>query len=253
MTPIDSPIDFRTTSLSDLAAAVRARQVSARELTTLALERIDALNPTYNAFVAVDAERALAEAAAVDEVTAKGGDPGALAGIPLAVKDNHDAVGYRSTFGAPVLADAPLAPVGQPLRGPPAGRRVRGRREDQPARVRLDGQHDQCPVRRHGQPLQPRLRRRRFVGRGGRRPGRGHGAAGHRFRRGRVDPDPLGRLRPLGHEALARAGARRRPQPARLARPLHQRSHGPPHRRRRDRPRCGCRPRPVRPALPAPP
>jgi aspartyl-tRNA(Asn)/glutamyl-tRNA(Gln) amidotransferase subunit A len=109
MNPITSPIDFRTTSLADLAAAVRTRQISARELTAHALERIDTLNPTYNAFVALDHERALAQAAAVDEVTAKGGDPGALAGIPLAVKDNHDAVGYRSTFGAPVLADAPPA------------------------------------------------------------------------------------------------------------------------------------------------
>ena len=108
-------MDFRTTSLADLAQAVRTRQISARELTTHALERIDTLNPTYNAFVAVDGERALAEAAAVDEVTAKGGDPGALAGIPLAVKDNHDAVGYRSTFGSPVLADAPAATADSPF------------------------------------------------------------------------------------------------------------------------------------------
>ena len=33
-TPSNSPIDFRTTSLADLAAAVRARQISARELTS---------------------------------------------------------------------------------------------------------------------------------------------------------------------------------------------------------------------------
>jgi len=115
MAPIEFPIDFRTTSLADLAGAVRTRQISARELTGHALERINALNPAYNAFVAVDAERALAEAAAVDEATAKGGDPGALAGIPLAVKDNHDAVGYRSTFGAPVLADAPPATGDSPF------------------------------------------------------------------------------------------------------------------------------------------
>ena len=108
-------MDFRTTSLTELALAVRTRAISARELTAHALARIDALNPTYNAFVAVEAERALAEAAAVDEVTAKGGDPGALAGVPLAVKDNHDAVGYRTTFGAPVLADAPPATADSPF------------------------------------------------------------------------------------------------------------------------------------------
>ena len=115
MNPTEIPIDFRATALADLAHAVRSRQISARELTAHALERIDALNPVYNAFVAVDGERALKEAAAVDEVTAKGGDPGPLAGIPLAVKDNHDAVGYRSTFGSPVLADGPIATSDSPF------------------------------------------------------------------------------------------------------------------------------------------
>jgi aspartyl-tRNA(Asn)/glutamyl-tRNA(Gln) amidotransferase subunit A len=108
-------MDFRTTSLADLAHAVRTRQTSARELTTEALQRITALNPRYNAFVAVDGERAMADAAALDETIANGGDPGPLAGIPLAVKDNHDAVGYRSTHGAPVLADAPLATADSPF------------------------------------------------------------------------------------------------------------------------------------------
>jgi Asp-tRNA(Asn)/Glu-tRNA(Gln) amidotransferase A subunit family amidase len=108
-------MDFRTTSLADLAHAVRTRQTSARELTTQALDRITALNPRYNAFVAVDGERALADAAALDAIIANGGDPGPLAGIPLAVKDNHDAVGYRTTFGAPVLAEAPPATVDSPF------------------------------------------------------------------------------------------------------------------------------------------
>jgi aspartyl-tRNA(Asn)/glutamyl-tRNA(Gln) amidotransferase subunit A len=108
-------MDFRTTSLAGLARSVRERRISARELTTLALERIDTLNPTYNAFVAVDAERALAEADALDEATAKGGDPGPLAGIPLGVKDNHAAVGYRTTDGAAVLADGPLATTDSPF------------------------------------------------------------------------------------------------------------------------------------------
>jgi hypothetical protein len=54
-------MDFRTTSLTDLAGSVRTRKMSARELTTIALDRIAALNPRYNAFVAVDPERALAD------------------------------------------------------------------------------------------------------------------------------------------------------------------------------------------------
>ena len=69
-------IDFRTTSLAGLARSVRAKEVSARELTQAALDRIQRLDPIYNAFVAVDAERALDEAAAVDARIAEGGDPG---------------------------------------------------------------------------------------------------------------------------------------------------------------------------------
>ncbi len=102
-------MDFRATSVADLARQVRSRAVSARELTQAALERIEALDPTYHAFVAIDGERALAEAAGIDEVIASGGDPGPLAGIPLAVKDNQDAIGYATTFGSPLLADAPPA------------------------------------------------------------------------------------------------------------------------------------------------
>jgi aspartyl-tRNA(Asn)/glutamyl-tRNA(Gln) amidotransferase subunit A len=108
-------MDFRTTPLTDLAELVRSRRMSARELTTMALDRIATLNPRYNAFVAVDPELAMADAAVLDEVIAKGGTPGPLAGIPLAVKDNHDAVGFRTTHGAPVLADAPPATVDSPF------------------------------------------------------------------------------------------------------------------------------------------
>jgi aspartyl-tRNA(Asn)/glutamyl-tRNA(Gln) amidotransferase subunit A len=110
-----SDIDFRTTSLADLAHAVRTKEVSARELTELALARIEALDPFFNAFVAVDAERALADAAVLDDKVATGHDPGALAGVPLGVKDLQDAVGYVTTHGSalhqddlPATADAPF-------------------------------------------------------------------------------------------------------------------------------------------------
>ncbi len=75
-------MDFRTTTVAGLAADVSAKRTSARELVEAALARIEAIDPKVNAFVAVDGERALEEAAALDERLAAGDDVGPLAGIP---------------------------------------------------------------------------------------------------------------------------------------------------------------------------
>ena len=76
------------------------REVSARELTEVALSRIDEVNPAVNAFVAIDAETALAQARGIDERLARGEDVGPLAGIPLGVKDTEDARGFVTTQGS---------------------------------------------------------------------------------------------------------------------------------------------------------
>lgn len=102
-------MDIATTSLVDLAGAVRSRQLAARELVAASLASIEAQNPRLNAFVAVDGDRAMAEAAAIDERLAAGEIVGRLAGIPIGVKDLEDAVGFRTTFGSAVHANAPLA------------------------------------------------------------------------------------------------------------------------------------------------
>jgi len=93
-------MDFRTESAVDLASQVRRGELSARELIGHAQDRIETINPTINAFVAVDGERALAAAGVVDDVVAAGKDPGPLAGIPLGVKDLEDAAGYVTTLGS---------------------------------------------------------------------------------------------------------------------------------------------------------
>jgi len=101
--------DFRRTSLSEIADSVRRKEVSAREVTAMALARVEALNPVVNAFVAVDGERALEQAAAIDHIVESGGNPGPLAGVPIGVKDLEDAAGYRTTHGSPLWADDPPA------------------------------------------------------------------------------------------------------------------------------------------------
>lgn len=86
--------------VTELAADVRAKRLSARELTGASLDAIAADDGALGAFLAVDPERALAEAAALDERVAAGEDVGPLAGVPLAVKDTEDAIGYTTTIGS---------------------------------------------------------------------------------------------------------------------------------------------------------
>jgi len=98
-------MDFRRIALADLAGQVREGKLSAREVVGHALERIESLNPVLNAFVAVDAEAALARAARIDEAVAAGRDPGPLAGIPFGVKDLEDASGFVTSHGSALFAD----------------------------------------------------------------------------------------------------------------------------------------------------
>lgn len=102
-------MDFRHTTVAALAADVAARRTSARELTQAAIERIEAVNPQVNAFVEVDGDAALAEAAALDERLAAGEVIGPLTGIPIGVKDLEDAAGFRTTQGSAAFADQPPA------------------------------------------------------------------------------------------------------------------------------------------------
>jgi aspartyl-tRNA(Asn)/glutamyl-tRNA(Gln) amidotransferase subunit A len=97
-------MDFRKESIRDLARQVRARSLSARELTQAALDRIDELNNRINAFVAVDPGLALQEAEEVDRRLVRGEEVGELAGIPVGVKDLEDARGFTTSRGSAVFA-----------------------------------------------------------------------------------------------------------------------------------------------------
>lgn len=97
--------DFRGVTARDVAELVRTGASSAREQTERALAAIAATNDVVRAFVAVDAERALAEADAVDRRIAAGEDVGPLAGVPIGVKDLEDAAGYVTTRGSALHRD----------------------------------------------------------------------------------------------------------------------------------------------------
>ena len=89
----------------DTAGAVRAGQVTATAVTEAALARIARLDPALNAITASDPDRTLAQAAEVDARIAAG-EILPLAGVPLTVKDTEDTVGYRTTHGSRLFADA---------------------------------------------------------------------------------------------------------------------------------------------------
>lgn len=89
----------------EMVAAVAAKQISARELLELHLDRIDAVNPVVNALVSVDPDRARRAAEEADERTMSGAPLGPLHGIPYAVKDTHDVEGWRSTSGSVLRSD----------------------------------------------------------------------------------------------------------------------------------------------------
>jgi len=98
-----------TSSATDLVAAIRAKEISARELLELYLERIDRLDRAdrsgVNAVVTLDVERAEAAAAAADDALARGDDVGPLHGLPMTIKDAIETEGIRSTGAAVELAN----------------------------------------------------------------------------------------------------------------------------------------------------
>ncbi|MFI7035748.1 amidase [Microbispora rosea] len=90
---------------TEMAALLRAREVSAVELTEACLRRVEETNPRVNAVVTLTAERALDQAARADEDLRRGLVRGPLHGIPVAHKDLADTAGVRTTYGSRAFAD----------------------------------------------------------------------------------------------------------------------------------------------------
>jgi len=91
-------------SVAEIAAAVRSGGLSARSVVEQALDRIAELEEALHCFNEVTAEKALADADAVDQKVRSGIDPGALAGVPIALKDNLCTEGVATTCSSRILA-----------------------------------------------------------------------------------------------------------------------------------------------------
>ncbi|HEU4708333.1 MAG TPA: Asp-tRNA(Asn)/Glu-tRNA(Gln) amidotransferase subunit GatA, partial [Methylophilaceae bacterium] len=89
-------------SLKELAAMLASKQVSSVEMTQDFLQRIDRINPEINAYITLDKEKTLAQAAAADQRIAQGKNT-VLTGIPIAQKDIFCAKGWRTTCGSKML------------------------------------------------------------------------------------------------------------------------------------------------------
>ena len=94
-----------TPTAAEVAASVRAGATKATTLVEQHLAAIEAREPEIHAFNHVMAEQARAAAARVDAEVSKGNDPGPLAGVTVALKDNMCTRGVPTTCSSKILAD----------------------------------------------------------------------------------------------------------------------------------------------------
>lgn len=92
-------------SALEIQSAIARKEVSASEVMAETLSRMEALEPTLNAFVTPMPEQAMQAAEAADRLLAEGGEPGPLHGVPISVKDLINVGGVRTTFGSRTMAD----------------------------------------------------------------------------------------------------------------------------------------------------
>jgi amidase len=97
--------DLHFLPAAELTRMLRDGEVGSVELLDHFLARVDHHNPTVNAVVALDADRARARAAEADAARARGEDWGPLHGLPMTIKDAFETEGLVTTSGAPELRD----------------------------------------------------------------------------------------------------------------------------------------------------
>ncbi len=97
--------DYAKLTAVKIASLVAARAVPAAEIAEVAFDAVAAAEPRIHAFAAVDRDGALAQARLLDAKLARGETGGALAGVPVVIKDLVLTKGLRTTFGSRLYAD----------------------------------------------------------------------------------------------------------------------------------------------------
>ena len=92
-------------TLAEASARVRKKAISPVELTNDCLQRIERLNPRLNAFITVTAEAAMSHARELEAEVQHRRWRGPLHGIPIALKDNIDTAGVRTTAASELFKD----------------------------------------------------------------------------------------------------------------------------------------------------
>ncbi len=96
----DDPLEW---TLNEAADRLAKRKISSEELTRLCLGRIHDLGPRLNAVITLQEETALEHARECDRQRAAGRARGLLYGVPIALKDNIDTAGVRTTAASNVF------------------------------------------------------------------------------------------------------------------------------------------------------
>jgi aspartyl-tRNA(Asn)/glutamyl-tRNA(Gln) amidotransferase subunit A len=96
-------MDLNTMTACELTALVRSGAIRCADVVEASLVRIARQEPAVNAFITVLADQARVQAAALDRRIGQGGPVGALAGVPVAIKDNICMAAVRTTCGSRIL------------------------------------------------------------------------------------------------------------------------------------------------------
>ena len=95
--------DLLKKSAMEQSTAIKNKEVSAVELTKASLARINSIDDKLGAFNSLTEDIAVETAKKVDEMVAKGEELPLLAGVPLALKDNMNLIGSKTTASSKIL------------------------------------------------------------------------------------------------------------------------------------------------------